>query len=306
MTAITIEGLTKRFGSTAAVDEMSLELPAGSFTALLGPSGCGKSTLLRLIAGFEQPDAGNVRFDGKTVADPTTQLAPEKRNVGVVFQSYALWPHMDVAGNVGYPLRTRGVGRAETAAGTETALATVGLSGFGSRQVDELSGGQRQRVALARCLIANNPVILFDEPLANLDMHLRAAMLETFREVARRTRATIVYVTHDQSEALALADRIAVIDSGRLQQVASPVDVYNAPANEMVAGFVGRGSVLDAELAADERGKATAQDRRLAVSSARSCTGAGWPGAASARSPAVDRGRSCCDRCLVDLSRTCT
>ncbi len=255
MTAISIEGVTKRFGSTAAVDQMSLELPAGSFTALLGPSGCGKSTLLRLIAGFEQPDEGAVRFDGAVVADPSTQLAPEKRNVGVVFQSYALWPHMDVAGNVGYPLRTRGVGKAETAAGVDNALATVGLTGFGPRPVDELSGGQRQRVALARCLIAGNPVILFDEPLANLDMHLRASMIETFREVARTSKATIVYVTHDQAEALALADRIAVIDQGRLQQVGSPEEVYTSPANEMVAGFVGRGSILNVEVAADERGQ---------------------------------------------------
>jgi iron(III) transport system ATP-binding protein len=259
MTAITIERLTKRFGSTAAVNEMSLELPAGSFTALLGPSGCGKSTLLRLIAGFEQPDEGAVLFDGRVVAAPETNLAPEKRNVGVVFQSYALWPHMDVAGNVGYPLRTRGVGKAEAATRIETALATVGLSNFGSRQVDELSGGQRQRVALARCLIANNPVILFDEPLANLDMHLRAAMIETFRDIARRTRATIVYVTHDQAEALALADRIAVVDNGRLQQVASPADVYDSPANEMVARFVGRGSILNAQIAADESGDLTAR-----------------------------------------------
>ncbi|MGB6119140.1 MAG: ABC transporter ATP-binding protein [Mesorhizobium sp.] len=254
MIGVSIDQVTRRFGETTAIDAVSLDLAPGSFTALLGPSGCGKSTLLRLIAGFERPDAGRILFDGRAIADPQSQTPPEKRNVGVVFQSYALWPHMDVGGNVGYPLRTRGVPRAEMPARIESALTTVGLSGFASRPVDELSGGQRQRVALARCLIADTPVILFDEPLANLDMHLRASMIETFRDVGRRTGATIVYVTHDQAEALALADNIAVMDRGRVQQFGPPSQVYASPANSIVAGFVGRGSILSAVLEPDGAG----------------------------------------------------
>ncbi len=239
-----MQHVSRRFGAIRAVDDISLDFPAGSFTALLGPSGCGKSTLLRLIAGFEAPDAGDIHFGGRLVSDPVRQVPPEERGVGIVFQSYALWPHMDVAGNVAYPLKTRGADRRTIDAKVADVLGMVGLDGFGARKVDELSGGQRQRVALARCLVADAGIILFDEPLANLDMHLRASMVDVFRDIHRRIGATIVYVTHDQSEALALADRVAVLDRGRLLQVAPPHEVYRSPTDAKVAGFVGRGTLV--------------------------------------------------------------
>ena len=252
MTTISLAGLTKRFSGTAAVADVTLDFAQGSFTALLGPSGCGKTTLLRLIAGFEQPDAGSIGFDGATIATSASMVPPEKRHLGIVFQSYALWPHMNVAGNVAYPLKAQGVGRAETEARVRKALDMVSLQGFEDRSIDALSGGQRQRVALARCLIANTDVILLDEPLANLDVHLRAAMLDVFADIHARTGATIIYVTHDQAEALALADTIMVFDKGRLQQAASPETLYAEPANAMVGGFVGRGCIVAAQADAGE------------------------------------------------------
>lgn len=246
MTTISLQGLGKSFGDAAAVQNVSFDLPAGSFTALLGPSGCGKTTLLRLIAGLEQPTVGSVGFDGTLMADAKTLVPPEKRNLGIVFQSYALWPHMDVAANVAYPLKGRGMARDEIARRVAEALSVVSLAGYADRNVDALSGGQRQRVALARCLVTGTRIILLDEPLANLDVHLRAAMLDVFADIHQRTGATVVFVTHDQSEALALADRTVVLDNGRVQQIGSPQEIYARPANAMVAGFVGRGVLLDA------------------------------------------------------------
>ena len=248
MVAIRLEEMTRRFGETRALDDVTLDFPSGSFTSLLGPSGCGKTTMLRLIAGFEAPDRGTVSFGGEPVATPATQTPPEHRGVGVVFQSYALWPHMDVAGNVAYPLKMRGVDRHSMEARVRAVLSTVGLDGYETRRIEELSGGQRQRVALARCLVADCKVILFDEPLANLDMHLRASMVDAFRDIHRRTRATMIYVTHDQAEALALSDRIAVMDRGRVLQIASPTEIYRTPGHARVAEFVGRGALLDADL----------------------------------------------------------
>jgi iron(III) transport system ATP-binding protein len=256
MNAIEAENLTKRFGAATALDRVSLAFPAGSFTALLGPSGCGKTTLLRLIAGFEAPDGGRLLLDGALAADARRQTAPEERGIGFVFQSYALWPHLDVAGNVAYPLRARRVARADIAPRVAGALETVGLSGFGTRRIDELSGGQRQRVALARCLVAQARIILFDEPLANLDIHLRAALIDAFRRIHRQTEATVVYVTHDQGEALALASRIAVMEGGRVAQVAAPADLYRSPAALSIARFVGRGAVLNCVVG--ERGTGSA------------------------------------------------
>ncbi|WEX08037.1 ABC transporter ATP-binding protein [Chelativorans sp. AA-79] len=256
MIDIRLEEMTRRFGRTVALDDISLDFPAGSFTSLLGPSGCGKTTLLRLVAGFEPPDGGRVMFDGETIADPSSQVPPERRGVGVVFQSYALWPHMDVEGNVAYALTARGVARSERGRRVRDVLATVGLDGYGTRRIEELSGGQRQRVALARCLIAESKIILFDEPLANLDMHLRAAMVEVFRGIHRRTGATMIYVTHDQAEALALSDRIAVMDGGRILQIAPPTEIYGSPVHEKVAGFVGRSTILEGELVGTSGGLA--------------------------------------------------
>lgn len=265
MTEIDLAAVTRRFEDVTAVDRISLGFPAGSFTALLGPSGCGKSTLLRLVAGFEAPDEGSIRLGGRLVADTTRQIPPEKRDVGIVFQSYALWPHMDVAANVAYPLKVRGVDRQAIAHRVAAVLEMVGLGGFAARRIEELSGGQRQRVGLARCLVADSKFILFDEPLANLDMHLRASMVDVFRDIHHRTGATIVYVTHDQAEALALADRVAVMDNGRLLQVAPPTEVYRSPADEKVARFVGRGSILAGEVDADAPVSVRVAGQSLAV-----------------------------------------
>ncbi|MGX8013712.1 ABC transporter ATP-binding protein [Mesorhizobium sp. ORM8.1] len=269
MSEIRVESLIKRYGDTTALDGVSLIFPEGSFTALLGPSGCGKTTMLRLIAGFEAPSEGSVYFGDALVADPKRQLPPEVRNVGVVFQSYALWPHMDVTENVAYPLRARHVAQADIPARVAAVLDIVGLGGFAKRRIDELSGGQRQRVALARCLVAEARIILFDEPLANLDMHLRSAMVDAFREIHRRTGATIVYVTHDQAEALALADRVAVMSNGKLLQSAAPEEIYRSPADAAVAGFVGRGSLISGN-AVDHAGETATIDiagHRLAARS---------------------------------------
>jgi iron(III) transport system ATP-binding protein len=256
MTDISIAGLGKRFGETPALTDISLDLAAGSFTALLGASGCGKTTLLRLIAGFEAPDSGTISIGGDLVADAKRQVPPEGRGVGVVFQSYALWPHMSVGENIAYPLKTRRVDKTEIGRRRDAVLDTVGLAGFADRRIEELSGGQRQRVALARCLVADSKVILFDEPLANLDMHLRASMAEAFRDIHARTKATMVYVTHDQSEALALADRVVVMQAGRILQADAPTALYRCPADQAVAGFVGRGFLLTGTLASRQGGTA--------------------------------------------------
>jgi len=248
MTRIALESLTKRFGDNFAVRDVDLTLQSGSFTALLGPSGCGKTTLLRLLAGFEQPSGGTIRFDDRSVADARTMVPPERRGLGIVFQSYALWPHMDVAGNVAYPLGAQRLGRAETDARVQQALAMVSLQGFETRLIERLSGGQRQRVALARCLVTGTDIILLDEPLANLDVHLRTEMIDVFADLHEKTGATIVFVTHDQAEALTLADQVVVLESGAVQQAGPPEALYREPANRMVAGFIGRGSLVTASL----------------------------------------------------------
>lgn len=244
MVSISLHNITKSYAQKRVLDTVSLQIEDGEFIAVLGPSGCGKTTLLRLLAGFENPDEGTVRLGGITVASPEESLAPEKRNVGIVFQNYALWPHMSVAQNVGYALKIAGVPAAERNRRSLEALAVVGMESLGDRAPSDLSGGQRQRVALARCLAANPSVVLLDEPLANLDVHLRASMEREFVDFHRRTRATMIYITHDQSEAMALADRIAVMDGGRIVQFARPSELYREPQNEMVARFIGNGLVL--------------------------------------------------------------
>ena len=246
MADVTVTGATKRFGPAVAVDAVDLTIGNGEFVALLGPSGCGKTTLLRLIAGFERVDGGTIALNGVVVSSADRHLPPERRRIGMVFQSYALWPHMTVAENVGYPLRIRRLGRADRDRRVAAALEAVGLAHLHARRPAALSGGQRQRVALARCLVMEPAVVLLDEPLANLDVHLRESMQAEFRRFHEATGATMVYVTHDQAEAMALADRIAVMDAGRLAQVAPPRTLYREPATEMVARFVGRGTVVDA------------------------------------------------------------
>ena len=248
MARLTVENVSKYFGEVIAVDGISFEAADGEFLALLGPSGCGKTTVLRLIAGFERVTEGAIAFDGRVVSSAETHTPAESRRVGIVFQSYALWPHMTVARNVGYPLQVAGVPGAEYRRRVKETLELVGLGKLGDRRPAELSGGQRQRVALARCLIMEPAVVLLDEPLANLDVHLRAAMEEEFAEFHRKTGSTTLYITHDQAEAMALADRIAVMDEGRIVQVADPVGLYDCPANLMVADFIGEGSTVPAKV----------------------------------------------------------
>ncbi|WP_426227839.1 ABC transporter ATP-binding protein [Pararhizobium sp. DWP3-4] len=251
MAQLILNHLSKDFGTgRAAVSDVSLTVREGGFLALLGPSGCGKTTVLRMIAGFEQPSDGSIVLGERTLADAGGALPPEKRNMAMVFQSYALWPHMTVAENVGYPLNVRGIKGAAWEGRVKDALSVVQLEEFADRRPADLSGGQRQRVALARCLVTSPDVVLLDEPLANLDRHLKAAMEETFRAFHARSGATMIYVTHDQGEAMALATDIAVMSEGRLMQVASPQEIYARPEGRVVGGLVGQGAILDLALAA--------------------------------------------------------
>jgi iron(III) transport system ATP-binding protein len=240
MTPIRIDYITKRFGATLAVDHVTLEIGAGELFFLLGPSGCGKTTLLRVLAGFVEPDAGEIYFGEKRI----THLRPRFRDAGMVFQTYALWPHLSVNANVAYGLRVRGRSRREVAQRVENALKMTHLEGLGERRPHQLSGGQQQRVALARALVVEPRVLLLDEPLSNLDARLRDEMREEIRRLHRETGLTMVYVTHDQKEALTLADRLAVMDRGRLVQVGRPRDVYNQPLNRAVAAFLGDSNFL--------------------------------------------------------------
>jgi iron(III) transport system ATP-binding protein len=247
MARLTIERLTKRYGDFRALDDVSLDVDDGEFVALLGASGCGKTTLLRQVAGFDKPDAGRIVIGDTIVSSPEQHVPPERRRIGIVFQSYALWPHMSVAENVAYGLDVMGIKGAERSRRINTALELVELGGFGDRRPALLSGGQRQRVALARCLVTEPSLVLLDEPLANLDVHLRAAMEREFAKFHERTGTTMIYITHDQAEAMALADRIAVMDRGRILQVATPSALYREPANATVARFVGEGIVVPVE-----------------------------------------------------------
>ncbi|MDL2409264.1 ABC transporter ATP-binding protein [Rhizobium calliandrae] len=246
MAKLILNHVSKDFGTGGrlAVKALSLEVREGGFLALLGPSGCGKTTVLRMIAGFEQPTDGSIHLGERLLADAANMLPPERRNMAMVFQSYALWPHMNVADNVGYPLKVRGISGERYRQKVHEALSTVRLEDYAERRPADLSGGQRQRVALARCLVTSPDVVLLDEPLANLDRHLKKEMEETFREFHQRSGATMVYVTHDQSEAMALASDVAVMSEGRLLQVAAPADIYARPEGRLVGGLVGQGAIL--------------------------------------------------------------
>ena len=243
---LSIEGVTRRFGGELAVDRLSLQTEPGECIVVLGASGCGKSTLLRMVAGLDRPDEGCISLDGQVVSDARTFLPTEARGVGVVFQSYALWPHLDVAAHARFPLDAAGVKGQAAQRRVAEALEMVGLQDLAKRRPAELSGGQRQRVALARCLAQSARLILMDEPLANLDPHLRGVMEHEINRVRHDSGATLLYITHDQREAMALADRIAVLDGGRLQQISTPEQLYREPANRSVAGFIGSGSFLSA------------------------------------------------------------
>ncbi|WP_159588110.1 ABC transporter ATP-binding protein [Chelativorans xinjiangense] len=252
MAGLSIKDVTKRFDGASALDGVSMDVADGEFLAVLGPSGCGKTTLLRLIAGFETLTGGCIRIGEREVSSRHVNVPPEKRRVGIVFQNYALWPHMTVAENIDYALKVARISRAEREERVRRALALVNMEQYGGRRPASLSGGQRQRVALARCLVAEPRLVLFDEPLANLDVHLRASMEDEFADFHKRTGTTILYITHDQAEAMALADRIAVIDHGRLMQLATPQTLYHEPANEMVASFISQGMVLPATVESPE------------------------------------------------------
>jgi ABC-type Fe3+/spermidine/putrescine transport system ATPase subunit len=240
---VQIVGVTQRYGPVTALDDVSLEIADGELLTLLGPSGCGKTTLLRAIAAFIRPAAGRVLIGGVDV----TRVPPHRRPVNMVFQRPTLFPHLDVAGNVAFGLRIAGVAGAERAQRVQEALTLVRLEGYGDRRAHELSGGQMQRVALARALVNRPQVLLLDEPLSALDLKIRLEMEVELRRVHRETGATFVYVTHDQREALALSDRIAVFDEGRLVQAGSPHDIYRRPATPFAARFVGDANVIEAD-----------------------------------------------------------
>ncbi|KAA1415475.1 ABC transporter ATP-binding protein [Nocardioides humilatus] len=243
--AIAIRGLRKEFGSVTAVDGVDLDIANGEFFSMLGPSGSGKTTVLRMVAGFESPTAGTIQLGGTDV----TKDPPFSRDVNTVFQDYALFPHMSVTQNVEYGLRVKRVPRAERRKRAQEALESVQLSQYGARRPGQLSGGQRQRVALARALVNRPRVLLLDEPLGALDLKLRREMQVELKQLQRDLGITFLFVTHDQEEALTMSDRIAVFNNGRIEQVATPRDLYELPATPFVAGFVGTSNVLDGEAA---------------------------------------------------------
>jgi len=244
-TAIALEDLSKHFAEVRAVDGLDLEIADGEFFSMLGPSGSGKTTVLRLVAGFERPTSGRILLAGEDVTD----RPPFARDVNTVFQDYAIFPHMSVRQNVEYGLRVKRVPRGERRDRADQALATVRLEGYGERRPHQLSGGQRQRVALARALVNRPKVLLLDEPLGALDLKLRREMQIELKEIQREVGITFVFVTHDQEEALTMSDRIAVFNEGRIEQLATPVELYEHPASAFVAGFVGTSNLLQGEVA---------------------------------------------------------
>jgi iron(III) transport system ATP-binding protein len=280
MATVDIQGLTKVFGSaTKAVDALDLHINHGELVSLLGPSGCGKTTTLRLLAGFLEPDAGEIRVDGKVIASATVLVPPERRNMSMIFQSYAIWPHMTVSQNVAYGLKFRQVGRAEAAKKVRQMLKVVRLEHLEDRYPNELSGGQQQRVALARALVVEPEILLLDEPLSNLDANLREEMRFEIRRLHDEFRITSVYVTHDQSEAMVIADHICVMNHGKPQQIGTPDEIYERPRNRFVAEFVGKTNLLSGILEEEKKvnlgnglllgvvgGERSGPDKRVSVS----------------------------------------
>ncbi|WP_105441275.1 ABC transporter ATP-binding protein, partial [Neorhizobium sp. T25_13] len=247
---IDILGIEKQFGDKSVVSDVSLSVKAGEFLSLLGPSGSGKTTLLMMIAGFEFPNSGQIRVGSRDI----TYLAPNRRAVGMVFQKYALFPHMTVEQNIAFPLRMRSIATKEINRRVSDMMGLVQLTGFEGRYPQQLSGGQQQRVAVARALIAEPPVLLMDEPLSALDKKLRETMQIEIKRIQNRVGVTVVYVTHDQEEALTMSDRIAVMSEGRLVQVGSPHDLYQRPATSFVAEFVGKMNFLKGEFVGSDHG----------------------------------------------------
>ncbi len=247
MASVELRSLTKRYGDAAVVDNVSLTIAHGQLVCLLGPSGCGKTTTLRLIAGFVEPSAGEIRVGDRLMSSPAQTLPPERRNMSMIFQSYALWPHMTVAENITYGLKLRKLDKDTIAKKLDAILATTRLAQLAQRYPGELSGGQQQRAALARALIVEPETLLLDEPLSNLDANLREEMRFEVRRLHDAYRYTTIYVTHDQSEALTTADLIAVMNAGRIEQAGSPEEIYNRPRSEFVARFIGSSNVIKAK-----------------------------------------------------------
>ncbi len=240
---IVLKNVTRRYGNFTAIDRLSLDIQAGEFISFLGPSGSGKSTTLMMIAGFETPDSGSIAIGGRDV----TRVPPHRRDIGMVFQNYALFPHLTVAENVGFSLKQRGVPKAGIATQVRQALDLVRLGDYGTRYPQQLSGGQQQRIAIARAIIFNPPVLLMDEPLSALDKQLREEMQLEIKQLHQRLGITFVYVTHDQKEALVMSDRVAVMDRGKVEQLAPPAELYGAPANRFVASFVGEANFIQVD-----------------------------------------------------------
>ena len=241
MSNVSLSHLVRRYSGFAAVDDLSLDVADGEFVTLLGPSGCGKTTTLRMVAGFIPPDSGDIWFDGRRMND----VPPHRRNTAMVFQSYALFPHMSVAQNVAFGLKMRRLSSSEQAARIEEALQMVSLEGLEQRRPGQLSGGQQQRVALARAIVTRPDILLFDEPLSNLDAKLREKVRLEIRELQRRLGITTLYVTHDQAEALAISDRIVVMNGGRVEQIGDPNQVYRSPRSSFVADFLGAANIIE-------------------------------------------------------------
>src|SRR5262245_13003704 len=260
----------KRFGSVNAVDQVSFSIESGEIFTLLGPSGCGKTTTLRLVAGLEEPDGGEILINGRAVAAPQRGLfvPPEKRQLGMVFQSYAIWPHLTVFENVAFPLRVRGEPTEILRARVQKALDSVGLTGLAERGATQLSGGQQQRVALARALVYEPAILLLDEPLSNLDAKLREQMRFELRALQTRLQLTVLYVTHDQTEAMTLSDRVAVVNAGRFEQMGTPEEVYEKPASSFVGEFLGRTIALEgiSRVAGGERFVELKEGGRIGIS----------------------------------------
>lgn len=254
-TILRLKNLSKHFGTVVAVDNVSLDITEGSFLTLLGPSGSGKTTILNMIAGFEFPTTGEVILQDK----PINLLLPEKRNIGMVFQNYALFPHMTIFDNIAFPLKMRKFPKEETGERVERALELVQLEGYGDRRPQQLSGGQQQRIALARALVFDPPLLLLDEPLGALDKKLREHMQLELKHIHTRLKRTMIYVTHDQEEALVMSDRIAVTNQGRIEQVGSPDELYEKPANEFVAGFIGESNFIQGRVVDREGDRLTLQ-----------------------------------------------
>jgi len=253
MAIVSLHGLTKKFTGMAAVDDLNLEIKDGEFVSLLGPSGCGKTTTLRLVAGFLQPDGGEIRVDGNVISSPSRLVQPERRNMSMIFQSYAVWPHMTVFQNVAYGLKFKKLAKQATLEKVERLLRVVHLEALKERYPAELSGGQQQRVALARALVVEPQILLLDEPLSNLDANLREEMRFEIRRLHEEFGITTIYVTHDQGEAMVASDRIAVMNKGKIIQVGAPQEIFDEPLTRFVAEFIGKTNILPGRLEPEDK-----------------------------------------------------